>query len=129
MEKEGGNRERMRKCRESISLHFLIFSISSSFPHSLFISSQPGCKAATIRAALSSSISQSCQPVTLFGIFNTRPNLHLLIYYKIQSDYFLNAYHRAVCAHQLIKLTSHDDQHIILYHHTLHCHSNSINNS
>ena len=30
--------------------HFL--SISSSFPHSLFISSQPGCKAATIRAAL-----------------------------------------------------------------------------
>ena len=24
----------------------------SSFPHSLFISSQPGCKAATIRAAL-----------------------------------------------------------------------------
>ena len=49
MEKEGGNRERMRKCRESISLHFLIFS---PFPHSLSISSQPGCKAATIRAAL-----------------------------------------------------------------------------
>ena len=24
----------------------------STFPHSLFISSQPGCKAATIRAAL-----------------------------------------------------------------------------
>ena len=30
--------------------HFL--SISSSFPHSLSICSQPGCKAATIRAAL-----------------------------------------------------------------------------
>ena len=51
MEKEGGNRERMRKCRESISLHFLIFS---PFPlHFLILSSfQPGCKAATIRAAL-----------------------------------------------------------------------------
>ena len=36
MEKEGGNRERMRKCRESISLHFLIFS---PFPHSLSIAS------------------------------------------------------------------------------------------
>ena len=34
----------------SLSLHFL--SVSSSFPHSLFISSQPSCKAATIRAAL-----------------------------------------------------------------------------
>ena len=34
----------------SLSLHFL--SVSSSFPHSLFISLQPGCKAATIRAAL-----------------------------------------------------------------------------
>ena len=43
MEKEGGNGERMKKCRESISLHFLIFS---PFPHSLSISSQPGCKAA-----------------------------------------------------------------------------------
>ena len=47
MEKEGGNRERMRKCRESISLHFLIFSpfpphflILSPFPlRFLFISS------------------------------------------------------------------------------------------
>ena len=36
MEKEGGNREKMRKCRESISLHFLIFS---PFPHVLSISS------------------------------------------------------------------------------------------
>ena len=37
MEKEGGNRERMRKCRESISLHFLILS---PFPlRFLFISS------------------------------------------------------------------------------------------
>ena len=26
MEREGGNRERMRKCRESISLHFLLIS-------------------------------------------------------------------------------------------------------
>ena len=26
MEKEGGNREIMRKCKESISLHFLILS-------------------------------------------------------------------------------------------------------
>ena len=41
MEKEGGNRERMRKCRESISLLFLIFSpfppyflILSPFPRS-----------------------------------------------------------------------------------------------
>ena len=45
MEREGGNGERMRNCRKSISLfpHFL--SISSSFPHSLSISSQPGSKA------------------------------------------------------------------------------------
>ena len=34
MEKEGGNRERMRKCRESISLHFLIFP---PFPHHFLI--------------------------------------------------------------------------------------------
>ena len=45
----------------SFSLHFLILSPyfltdSSSFPHSLFISMQPGCKAATIRAALSLSL-------------------------------------------------------------------------
>ena len=47
MEREGGNGERMRKCRESISLHFLIFSpipphflILSPFPlRFLFISS------------------------------------------------------------------------------------------
>ena len=46
MDREGGYKERMRK----FFLHFL--SVSSSFPHSLFISSQPGCKAATIRVAL-----------------------------------------------------------------------------
>ena len=44
MVKEGGN-------VESQSL-----SISSLFPHYLSISSQPGCKAATIRAALQLSI-------------------------------------------------------------------------
>ena len=56
MEREGGNREKMRKCRESISLHFLIFSpipphflILSPFPlRFLFISSQPGCKASFV---------------------------------------------------------------------------------
>ena len=47
MEKEGGNRERMRKCRESIFLHFLIFSpfpphflIPSPFPRSPFLKVQ-----------------------------------------------------------------------------------------
>ena len=39
MEKEGGNRERMRKCRESISLHFLIFSPFP--PHFLILSPFP----------------------------------------------------------------------------------------
>ena len=41
MEREGGNKEKMRKCREQISLHFLILSpfplhflILSPFPHS-----------------------------------------------------------------------------------------------
>ena len=49
MDREGWNKERMRKCREWISLHFLILS---PFPHSLSISSQPGCQAATICATL-----------------------------------------------------------------------------
>ena len=31
---------------------YILHVLSSSFPHSLSISSQPGCKAATIRAAL-----------------------------------------------------------------------------
>ena len=59
MEKEGGNGERIRKCRESISFHFLFISsfslhflILSSFPQSLSISLQPGCQDATIYATL-----------------------------------------------------------------------------
>ena len=59
MDREGGNKEKIRKCRERISLHFLILSIfphsltiSSSFSHSLSIISQPGCQAATICATL-----------------------------------------------------------------------------
>ena len=50
MDREGGNKEKMRKCREWISLHFLIsspilhsLSTSSSFSHSLSIFLQPGC--------------------------------------------------------------------------------------
>ena len=50
MEKEGGNRERMRKCRESISLHFLIFSPFP--PHFLILSPFPRSQAATICANL-----------------------------------------------------------------------------
>ena len=50
MEKGGGNRERMRKCRESISFHFLIFSPFP--PHFLILSPFPRSPAATIRAAL-----------------------------------------------------------------------------
>ena len=59
MASEGGNKEKMRKCREWISLHFLMISpfphylsISSSFSHSLSIFSQPGCQADTICATL-----------------------------------------------------------------------------
>ena len=47
MEKEGGNRERMRKCRESISLHFLIFSPFS--PHFLILSPFPCSPAARLQ--------------------------------------------------------------------------------
>ena len=54
MDREGGNKVKMRKCREWVSFHFLIFSpfppslsISSSFSHSLSIFSKPGCQAAT----------------------------------------------------------------------------------
>jgi len=47
MEKEGGNRERMRKCRESISLHFLIFSPFP--PHFLILSSFPRSPAARLQ--------------------------------------------------------------------------------
>ena len=46
MDWDGGNKEKMRKCREWISLYFLVLSpfshplsISSPFPHSLSISS------------------------------------------------------------------------------------------
>ena len=69
MVREGGNKERMKKCREWISLHFLILSpfphflsISSLSLHFLFIShsrsifSHPGCKDAASCATLSSSI-------------------------------------------------------------------------
>ena len=47
MEREGGNRERIRKCRESISLHFLIFSpfplqfLARSLFHLHFLASSP----------------------------------------------------------------------------------------
>ena len=58
MEKEGGNRERMRKCRESISLHFLIFSPFP--PHFLILSPFPRSPAATIRAALVVTGSNMC---------------------------------------------------------------------
>ena len=47
MEKEGGNRERMRKCRESISLHFLIFSPFP--PHFLILSPFPRSPAARLQ--------------------------------------------------------------------------------
>ena len=47
MEKEGGNRERMRKCRESISLHFLIFSPFP--PHFLIFSPFPRSPAARLQ--------------------------------------------------------------------------------
>ena len=47
MEREGGNRERMRKCRESISLHFLIFSPFP--PHFLILSSFPRSPAARLQ--------------------------------------------------------------------------------
>ena len=69
MDREGGNKEEISKCREGISLHFLILSpiphflsifspflnslsISSSFSHSLSIFSEPGCQDATIFATL-----------------------------------------------------------------------------
>ena len=41
MDREGGIKEKMRKCREWISLHFLLLS---SFSHSLSTFSQPGCR-------------------------------------------------------------------------------------
>ena len=73
MDREGGNKEKMRKCREWISLHFLnispiplhfltlapfphSLSIASSFSHSLSIFSQPGWQAGTTCAALLQSI-------------------------------------------------------------------------
>ena len=67
MDREGGNKVKMRKCREWASFHFLIFSpfphslssssfshslSSSSFSHSLSIFSQPGCQAAANSATL-----------------------------------------------------------------------------
>ena len=62
MDREGENEEKMRKCREWISLHFLILSpfpfqflILSQFPlHFLILSifSQPGWQACTTCAAL-----------------------------------------------------------------------------
>ena len=59
MDREGENEEKMRKCREWISLHFLLLSpfphsltISSSFSHYLSILLQPGCQEATICATL-----------------------------------------------------------------------------
>ena len=50
MEKEGGNRERMRKCRESISLHFLIFSPFP--PHFLILSPFPRSPAARLQLSI-----------------------------------------------------------------------------
>ena len=69
MDREGGKKEKMRKSKEWISLHFSILSpflhylsISSPFPHSLSISSSfshslsifslPGCQAAASCATL-----------------------------------------------------------------------------
>ena len=40
MEKEGGNEERMRKCRNSIALHFLLIS---SFSLHFLTARMPGC--------------------------------------------------------------------------------------
>ena len=54
MEKEGGNRERMRKCRESISLHFLIFSPFP--PHFLILSPFPRSPAARLQ-----QVAQPCR--------------------------------------------------------------------
>ena len=67
----------------SFSLHFLILSpfphflsISSSFPHSLSISSQPGCKAATVPAALGGgyplSVKKFCEDAV--GRVSPHPN-------------------------------------------------------
>ena len=66
MDREGGNKEKMRKCREWISLHFPhSLSISFPFPPSPSIFSQPGCQAATSCATLncSTSISQWLEAV------------------------------------------------------------------
>ena len=46
MDREGGNRERMRKCRESISLDFIIFSPFP--PHFLILSPFPCSPAARL---------------------------------------------------------------------------------
>ena len=72
MDREGGNKEKMRKSWEWISFHFLILSlfphslsISSSFSHSLSIFSQPGCQDATICATLISFNIIQCSIITV----------------------------------------------------------------
>ena len=87
MEKEGGNRERMRKCRESISLHFLIFSpfpphflILSPFPlRFLFISSF----SLHFLAARLQGCNDSCSPASRYKIFHPYPIMFIcmLLYY------------------------------------------------
>ena len=77
MDREEGNKEKMRKCRERISQfpHSLsisspfprVLSISSSFSHYLSIFSQPGCQAAASCATLSHPI--SIQTIR-FGCYN-----------------------------------------------------------
>ena len=62
---EGGNKEKIGKCRERISLHFL--SISSSFSYSLSIFSQPGCKAA--------GLTQFVQPYHQGGTLTRTPSV------------------------------------------------------
>ena len=82
----------MRKCRKSISLHFLILSpfplhflILSPFPHSLSISSQPGCQDATICASLKWSISFQTFGVNLVAL-GVLSNVQYLIDLSLVQD-------------------------------------------
>ena len=80
MEKEGGNRERMRKCRESISLHFLIFSPFP--PHFLILPPFPRSPAARLQRFV-----QPCNitimPMVLLYLF---PNNHVTVFYWANWD-------------------------------------------
>ena len=76
MDREGGNKERMKRCREWISLHFLILqiSISYSFSHFLSIFSQPGCQAAASCATLIKTVNHKVTMIFpeyfLFSIYS-----------------------------------------------------------